>query len=373
MMLSTVLMACSDSSKQTQAADKPSVTPGEVYLGSNSPKKAYIKTASLNLSQHPLLQPQAGKISYNESQTTRISSPITGRVIGSPISLGSSVSMGASLLELDSPDAATAEADFTKAQADVTLATRAYARQQELYAGKAISQKELEQTQDTLTNARSELQRTQNRLKNLHLPAQQGNGRFVLRAPIAGVVTERNVTPGLEVRPDLDTPLFVISDIKKLTLMMEVFEVNLSKITLGQRLSVSVPAYPNDVFPATVEYIGQVLDETTRTVQVRCELPNPDKRLLPGMYATINVNSNSDDLAIMVPLTAIFTEDEANYVFIKLGDDHFQQRKVELGLRLKDQALIKSGLDVGELLVTEGALMLRAEEEVETDAETPTP
>ena len=143
---------------------------------------------------------------------------------------------------------------------------------------------------------------------------------------------------------------------------MEVFEVNLSKIKIGQRLSVSVPAYPGEVFPATVQYIGQVLNETTRTVQVRCDLPNLDGRLLPGMYATITVESNSDDQAIVVPLTAVFTEENSDFVFVALDDNHYRQRPISLGLRLKDKAVVLQGLEPNERLVTEGALMLRAEE-----------
>ena len=123
------------------------------------------------------------------------------------------------------------------------------------------------------------------------------------------------------------------------------------------------------MFPASVEYIAQILDENTRTVQVRCDLPNPDGRLLPGMFATITVNSDSSDQAIVLPLTAIFTEGDSDYVFIALEGHHYKQRAVNIGLRLKDKAIITDGLQANEQVVIEGALTLRAEEEVE--AETP--
>lgn len=367
MVLTLLLTACNGAGEALPPVEKVSKVAGEVTIAPDSPKKAYIKTRELQLSSHLLLEPLAGKISYNESLTSRISSPVAGRVIGTPIALGTTVKAGASLLELDSPDVADVEADFAKAQADLTLASHAYQRQQELYAGKAVAHKELEQAQDDLSRARSEVQRAQDRLKNLQLSGKQADGRFTLHATLPGVVVERNVTPGMEVRPDLDEPLFVVSDIKKLTVLMQVFEVNLGKIRLGQKLSISVPAYPKQTFPATVEYIGQVLDEKTRTVQVRCELPNPDGRLLPGMYATINVESGPDDQAIVIPLTAVFTEGDADFVFVAVAENHYKQKPVELGLRLKNTAVVSSGLQVGEQLVTEGALMLRAEEEVEPE------
>jgi cobalt-zinc-cadmium efflux system membrane fusion protein len=369
LLVTAMLTACSGSSdKDRTVPQQPKVT-GEVYLAPDSPKKAYVKTARLSLTQHPMLEPLVGKISYNESVTSRISSPVAGRVIATPLALGTQVQAGSILLELDSPDVAAAEADYAKAHADLTLASKSLNRQRELYAGKVVSQKDLERAQDDFNTARSDVQRAQDRLKNLHISAGKNDGRFALRSPVPGVVVERNVNPGMEVRPDYNTSLFVVSNIKKLTLLMEVFEVNLSKIRLGQKLSISVPAYPGELFPATVQYIGQVLDEKTRTVQVRCDLSNADGRLLPGMYATITVDSDPDDLAMVIPLTAVFTEGDADYVFIALDENHYQQRPVEIGLRLKDKAVITEGLKPGEQLVTQGALTLRAEEQVEADSD----
>jgi cobalt-zinc-cadmium efflux system membrane fusion protein len=371
LLVMAILTACTDSSDTNKPAPQSPKIKGEVHLAPDSPKKAYVKIARVSLTQHPLLEPLTGKITYNESLTSRVSSPVAGRVITAPISLGTQVKAGSTLLELDSPDVAAAEADYAKAQAAITLASKNFNRQKELYEGKAVSQKQLEQAQDDFNAARSEVERAQDRMKNLHISAGQSNGQFALRSPISGVVIERNVNPGIEVRPDREAPLFVVSDTKKLTLLMAVFEVNLSKIKLGQKLSVSVPAYPNELFPATVQYIGQVIDEKTRTVQVRCDLPNTNDRLLPGMYATITVESDPDDKAIMIPLTAVFTEGDADYVFIALDENHYQQRPVEIGLRLKDKAVITQGLQPNEQLVTDGALTLRAEEEVETESDKP--
>ncbi len=370
-LLSLFLIACSEPTEKTTTPATPKIPVGDVYLSPDSPKRAYVQITNLSLTQHALLEPLVGKIVYNESVTSRISSPIAGRVISAPVTLGSNVSVGATLLELDSPDVADAQADSTKAQADLTLASHSFNRQQELYAGKAVARKELEQAQDELSRAKSDVQRTQQRLKNLHLNSGQGDGRFVLHSPMTGVVVERNVTPGMEIRPDLDAPLFVISNLTKLTVMLNVYETNLSKIKLGQKLSVYVAAYPNEKFPATVQYIGQTLDEATRTVQVRGELLNSNGRLLPNMYATIAIDSDVNDQAIVIPLTAIFTEDDVDYVFVVDDETHFKKRRVELGLRLKGTAVVINGLQPNEQLVTEGALMLRAEEDVMTESQKP--
>lgn len=366
LLLATVLLtACSDPADKNQTKPLDPKVPGEVVLAPDSPKKAYVKIITLSLSRPPILEPLVGKVTYNESTTSRISSPVAGRVMTNPVALGTWVQTGAALLELNSPEVAGAVSDYDKAQAGLTLAKHAFNRQKELYAGKVISRKELEQAEDALIEARSEIQRAKIRLKNLHLSPERNDGRFALRAPISGAVVERNVNPGQEVRPDLEKPLFVISDIKKLTVIMDVFEINLSKIKLGQKLSIAVPAYPGEQFPASVYYIGQVLDENTRSVQVRCDLPNPDGRLLPGMFATITVESEPGERAIVVPSTAVFTEGDSDFVFVALDENHFQQRPVKIGLRLKDRAVISQGLQAGDKLVAEGALVLRAEEDAD--------
>jgi membrane fusion protein, heavy metal efflux system len=360
--------ACSDPVQAPPEAPKSQRAAGEVVLKPDSPKKGYIKLAQLEYSQPPAMEPLAGKIVYDENITARVSSPIAGRVISTPMALGSKVQAGSALLSLSSPDTASAQADYLKAQAQLTLSEKAFQRQRELYEGKVVALKDLEQAEDDLSQTRSELQRAALHLKNLHLQGASDNGQYVLRAPIAGTVVERNVNPGQELSGDDDPPLFVITDLAKLVVFMDVFEVNLSKIHVGQNVAISVPAYPEQQFPAVVRYIGQVLNEDTRTVQVRCELPNPDRRLLPGMYASIIVESAPEQRAIVIPLTAVFTEGDSDFVFVQDGPDRYLQKPVKIGLRLKDEAVVLQGLEAGQQLVSEGALVLRAEEDAEDDA-----
>ena len=368
-LLISFLAACSDNSGEKAEPKSKNKATDIIVLAADSPKRGYIKTTRLTLSGRPLLQPLAGKTTLDESLTSRISSPVAGRVISPPINLGARVTAGATLLVLDSPDVAAAESDFAKAQAALLLSLKTYERQKRLFEGKAASRKDFEQAQGDLAQARSDAEKAKDRLNNLHIDPKQNDGRFKLLAPISGTILERRVNVGMEVRPDLPDPLYVLSDISKLSLLMEIFEVNLAKIKIGQQVLITVTAYSDERFPATVKYIGQELDETTRTVLVRCELPNPDGRLLPGMYATVDVQSAPDEQAIVIPLTSVFTEDAFDYVFVALDNNRYQRRKVNLGLRLKDRAVVESGLKPDENLVSEGALMLRTEEAVEESAE----
>ena len=152
-------------------------------------------------------------------------------------------------------------------------------------------------------------------LKNLGVSDNEINNRYLVRSPIAGVITERHVNPGMEVRPDLSVPLFVVSDLKSLWLQMSVFEKDLGLVMPGTNVLVRVPAFPDRTFQATVEYIDKLVDETTRTIKVRARIANPDGALLPQMFATAEVLSTEKNMAIVVPLTALFTEGEGDQVF----------------------------------------------------------
>lgn len=365
-LLGLSLLACQSHNNEPQ--QKSTALPkNEVILSPDSPKRAYIKEAIVELVRRPLMDPVTGEITYDETRTVRVSSPIAGRVTGAIAALGAHVQAGGVLAELDSPELGQAQSDYAGAQADLNLANRAFQRMQELYENGITPRKDHEQAQDNLARAHSEAERARLKLANLGVRNGRTDNRFVLHAPIAGAITERNINPGMEVRTDLTAPLFVISDLSSLWVQMDVFEKDIGLIHVGAQVLVRVPAYPGEIFTATVSYVSQVVEETTRTVKVRCILPNDESRLLPAMYAAIEVQSDPNDKAVVVPLTALFTEGESDWLFVAIGDGHYQKRPVKAGLRLKDKSVILEGLNAGERLVVDGALLLRTEEDAEQD------
>lgn len=368
-LLCLLLAACQPDEKAPTKPPAP-LPKNEVLLSSQSPKRAYIKEAIITPVQRPLMDPATGKITYDEAHTVRVSSPIAGRVVEINAALGADIKPGSILAVLDSPELGQAQSDYTDALADLNLADHAFQRTQELYQHGIVPRKEREQAQDAVTRARSEAQRAKLKLANLGVNNNaHTDNRFALHAPISGTVTERNINPGMEVRPDLPNPLFVISDLNNLWLQMDIFEKDLGLIHIGAKVLLTVPAYPKQTFSATVSYINQVLDETTRTVKVRCTVPNPDVHLLPAMFAAVDVQSDPNDKAIVVPITALFTEDESDWLFVAIGDGHYQKRAVKVGLRLKDKVVIAEGLKAGDRLVVDGALLLRTEEDAEQESQ----
>ena len=334
--------------------------PGILRFAADAPQLAALKIKAAEELPVPLAEPLNGRITYNESVTARVSSPIAGRIIALKLLPGDPVKVGDSLLTLDSPELAQAAADLTKARADETRKRLAFERAQKLLEGDVLPRKDFESAEADLMQARAEAERAQRRLRNL-APAGGASEHYVLRAPVSGIISERKANPGMEVRPDLPDPLFVVTDPTRLWVMIDLPERNLSKVQPGHPVAVEVDAWPGERFPGTVEKVGETLDPATRRIQVRCSLPNPARRLKPEMYARVTLLADANQRALRVPNGALITEGLYSYLFAEKSVGVFEKRRVSLRLHDRDYSYVASGLNPGERVVVGGALLLNSE------------
>ena len=334
--------------------------PGILRYAPGAPQLAALKIEAAQEHPVPLAEPLNGRIAYNENFTARVSSPIAGRIVSLKLQPGDAVQAGTTLLSLDSPDLAQAAADLDKAKADETRRRLAYERAKKLYEGEVLPRKDYESAEADLAQARAETQRARLRLRNL-VPGGDPQERYSLRAPISGVISERRANPGMEVRPDLPDPLYVITDPKRLWVVIDLPERNLGKVEEGHMVQVEVDAFPKERFTAKIARVGVTVDPATRRVQVRCDLANPDKKLKPEMYARVTLLADISQRAVRVPNGAIVTEGIYSHLFVEKSAGVFEKRRVALRLQDRNFSYIASGLAAGERIVTSGALLLTSE------------
>jgi len=323
-----------------------------------APQLAYLRIEPALALPVPLLEPLHGRIAYDDDVTARISSPIAGRVVKIGVQAGARVGRGQALLWLDAPDYAQALADLRKAQADTRQKHLAFERGKLLFEGEVLARKDLEAAESDLRQSEAETERAQARFRNLS--PDEHSGGFALRAPLGGIVTERQANPGSEVRPDAPAPLFVISDPARLWVIAELPEKDLGKVRAGQDLAVEVDAYPGRRFSAQVLALGDVLDPATRRVLVRCRIDNRERLLKPEMYARITPLAEGASLP-RVPNTALVTEGLHSHVFVETEAGVLEKRRVTPAFRGHSESFISAGLKAGERVVTTGALLLNAE------------
>ncbi len=332
-----------------------------LHFEANAPQLAFLQIKLVEAYPEPLVEPLNARLAYDDNQTARVFSPIVGRVLKIAVDAGSEVKAGEELLLLDAPDYAQATSDLVKAKADLQRKRQTFERARGLLMSSGISLKELEAADADFHQAEAEEKRAQARLHNLQSSASVTDGKFVLRAPISGTISERQVNLGSEVRTDATTPLFVITDSKQLWALIDLPERYLDKVVLGQPVSVEVDAYPGEAFKGKVTVIAEALDPVTRRIQVRAEIDNTAHRLKPEMFARVTPVADSESNMPRVPNSALFTLGLHSYVFVEQSPGVLQRRQVTLGLQSHEYSYVKDGLHAGERVVTSGALLLNSE------------
>ena len=352
-------------SPATPAANKPAeksaAASNQVRYAPNSPQLAYLQIAAALALPEPLIEPLNARIMYDENVTARISSPIAGRIIKLGAQAGDTVRAGQPLLWIDAPEFSSAIADQANSQADVRQKQAVYARAKSLYEGEVLARKDMESSQADLAQSEAESRRAAQRLNNLTRGVAGDRDKFVLRAPLNGVVTERKANAGSEVRPDAPDPLFVVTDPAYLWIIIDVPEKYIGKVKVGQKVAVDVDAFPGADFLGLITSIGEVLDPATRRVQVRCTIENPQRRLKPEMFVRVTPIVDESRKLVRIPNGAIITEGLYSFVFIEKAPGLFERQRISLGLQGREESYVKDGIREGERVVGSGALLLNAE------------
>lgn len=183
---------------------------------------------------------------------------------------------------------------------------------------------------------------------------------LTVAAPTTGVVMMR--MPGLEgmaVKPGME--LFHIADLSTLWLSVEVFEDQLPWLAPGSRAEVTLSYFPAESFHGRVRFVEPQVNEKTRTVGLRLEVPNREGRLRAGMYATVRFAPVIAGDAVAVPSLALIRTGERNLVIAALGEGRFAPREVEVGVEGEHYVQVLSGVVPGERVVTSAQFLIDSE------------
>ena len=183
--------------------------------------------------------------------------------------------------------------------------------------------------------------------------------RITLHAPISGVIVELGVREGMTVMPG--TTLFRINDLSSVWVNAEVPEALAAAVKPGNAVQARTPAYPGTVFNGTVNAILPEVNATTRTLKVRIELANPEGRLSPGMFASVDFAMEAKRDMLMVPTEAVIQTGKRSVVLVAEGEGKFKPVDVEIGMETDGQTEIRKGLEVGQKVVVSGQFLIDSE------------
>ncbi len=371
-----------------RAANAPSssTSPQASPTASDSAQAHAIETETVALQPIAGAILATGKILVTEDRVASIGPVHGGRLVRLYAGQGANVKKGQKLADLESAEIDQAEADYLKALADyenarrtsaaeVKFAQATYDRTKTLYertitAGKNLqaAEHDLEvakaSAENSVAGTRSALTAARRHLLILGLKQSDIDALknkpdspvvFSLTSPINGVVVERNATIGATVNSDAN--VFKIIDLSRVWIDANVFEKDLERVRRGQEVKILVPAFPGSSFSGRVILINSVVDPETRTVRVRTEVPNPDGRLKPDMFANVQIITDLNRAAISIPQTAVLNDEGKTVVFVVDGKG-YKKRVVIVGIQSSDRVEIRDGLNAGDKVVVKGNYLL---------------
>jgi membrane fusion protein, heavy metal efflux system len=313
-----------------------------------------------------------GVVEPNAYRQVAITPLVSGRVTRVAAQLGARVRRGETMAEIYSPALAEARTKYVSARAMLDAHDRELQRTQKLVAIGAASRQELERIHAEHSAQIAEVNSARSQLELLGVPAPASGGEHEgdtisattsVPAPIDGVVTERAANVGLNV--DAGTKLFTVVDLSTVWIVADVFERDFSHVRVGSEAAITTPAYPGTTLRGRVSYIDPQVTVATRTAKVRIEVANPRGDLRLGMYADVAISTGETNARLMVPRTSIQHIGNRSVVYLADAQQpgRFVERTVTMGSSSGDRVEILSGVQPGDVVVTDGSFFVRAERE----------
>ena len=357
----------------TGANPPPSVDKSLVRLTTEEIKSAGIIVQPVTRSEFRTIRDFPGTVEPNEHALAEITTLVRGRVIDVYADLGREVKGGTLLALLYSSELGMAQSAYLKATAKLNVAERAFRRAELLLKEKVIGVAELQRREGEMLSLRAELREARDRLLILGLTDEDLRNldrNHTIRshvpvvAPFDGRIIARNLTKGEVV--ETTEKLFVVADLTDVWVTAVIPEKDIPYIRpdqtgTGQSVEVHVAAYPGQAFQGRITYVGDVLDPATRALRLRLELPNPERKLKPAMYATVRVYSEPEANVLLIPQAAVQRDRDRQFVFVEREPAIFEARDVKLGSSNGREIKVLDGLLEGESIVTNGAFVLKSE------------
>jgi cobalt-zinc-cadmium efflux system membrane fusion protein len=307
-----------------------------------------------------------GKVFAHPQRMAIVSYPYSSRIAAVHVQIGSWVERGDLLLTLESEVVGESKSTFLKAITDLELARNQFERHRSLFDKGAVSQRSKQEAEAAFKLAENALITAEKRLHVLGFTEAQVTElsrehqigpQIGVHSPLTGRIIKQQAILGGMV--DQGTEIMTILDPQIVCVDAEVYERDIASVTLGQIARVTVPAFPDLTFTGKIGFIGDTVNDETRTVTVRFEVANPESRLKPGMFAQVRIDTAVNDRALVVPASAVLLEDGKPMLFVRDGNG-FVPHFVTTGIAANGLVEINKSDLAGREIVSDGAFALKS-------------
>jgi len=362
LLAALALAGCGTKANATpQEPAKESTGPRQVSVDQETIKRLGIKTAKAGSEGAEATITVPGSIEYDILHYAEIGPRLDGRIVSVKVKLGDKVKKGDLLAELSVPSLAEAQAAYLTSNAALAAAKKNYEREKGLLEKNLTTAREAELAQAELDKAKAESAAARARLEALGVNGGGVGGQIKLVAPIDGTIVQRTAALGAFLA--MSSNAFVIADTAKLVATLEVHEADLPYLQLGSEVVFTPDGLPGHTYKGKVTYIDPIVNKATRLVRARMQVNNDDGTLRPNMFirAAITLPALAAAGALALPPQAVQPLGNDDVVFIEREPGKFEVRKVIVARRTSEVVEIKEGVSKGDVIVVEGAFLLRGE------------
>ena len=332
----------------------PGMTVGSdgVTLTNDAPMWGVVKLAPAAASDPHWTDPVPARIVFDEARTSRLGSPLAGRVTSVMVERGQHVKTGDKLFSVSSPNLAELRADLEKANVEAGTAKVNYDRTKALVDAGSLPAKELVTVQQEVAEAELAVRLANQKLSSLKV-AGAGEAAFTVSAPREGVIVEKTINVGQNVDASSGSVL-AIADLSDVWVVADLFENDVGQVAPGTKAKVVVGTNELD---GSVDQVSAVVDPDRHTVPVRVRLANLDGSLRPNAYAQIKFY-DPNTARVALPSSAVLSDGVTTYVYLKDKSGQLKRRIVTAGSASAGKMPILSGVEPGDQVVVQGAILL---------------
>lgn len=353
-----LLCGCDSGSGTVYNIAEISIINGVITVSENAPLMEKIKSKKVNKTPYRASFSTSGVVQAIPTSYAEVATPFAGRIVQSFVRLGQSVERGTPLFEISSPTFFETGKAYFGAKQEMEQALNALNREKDLFANRVGVAKDVEEAQVNYELKKQEYENALSALKVFQVdPGQMKLGEpLIVRSPISGRVISNKIVIGQYIKEDTE-PLAVVADLNRVWVVAHVKEKDIMLIDDSQEVHITLSASPDHEITGRIYHISEMLDQSTRSVEVIIECDNRDGRMKPFMYGTVRLTDSMTE-AIVVPTSAILQQEDSCYVLVAEGGRTFRKTAVSVASSTGDQSVITDGLNEGDEIVTEGAFYL---------------
>ncbi len=299
--------------------------------------------------------PLTGIVESNPDKVINFQSLVDGVIANTYFSLGDMVSKGQLLADLRSTELNNLQSERKTLEARIRVTERNLQSVKSMFEDGIASRKDLLEAESELTISEAQLEKV-TAILSLY-SASSDRGVFQIKAPASGIITSKNMIPGMQISAGGGT-LFTISDLSEVWVLLNIYAGNVALIEPGLDVEIKTLSYPDEVFIGKIGALSQVFDSEERVMKARVVMKNERYRLKPGMLTDVTALRREDTRAISIPTSALIFDDNHHFVVVHKDDCDLEIRPVDILSKSNGTAFISKGLNENERIVSRNQLLI---------------